>query len=242
VSSWYALIYGLSPALAVAVHRDVAEPLAWAFAALGLMLLGSSRPRLVAAASMFALALLAHEATIVVPVGATIAALKGHIRPAVTSNRKAASLLLTVSLAPALVWRAFLQIAVDEHRPGYAGLEPLPFAGLFRAGWPETFKAPEVVYAVLVPALVGLALVLVARVRPPTPSLYVFALATVFVFSLPKLSFDGFASTGRLSLGTLVAFVLCIPLVDPARRTLVVLPSTVLWASSWMLVAGDYLG
>jgi hypothetical protein len=238
LSPWYALVYGLSPGLAIAVHRDVAEPLAWALAGLGFALLGAGWRRMVGAAALFGLAGLTHEAALVAPVGVAIAVV---LNRSAAQRRLRASIVLAIGVLPALVWRGILQLTVGELRPGFAEFEPLPFGGLIRGGWPTAFNAPELVYAVLLPAVIGLVLVLLARSRPATPALFTLGLATLFVLSLPKLSFDGFGSAGRLGLGTVMTFLLCLPLVDPGRRTLVFVPPALIWAASWMLIAGDVL-
>ena len=75
LSEWFALLYGCSPALFVAVDRDLNEPVAYALVVGGM--LAFDRGRMVPAASLLGLAGVARETTLLFPLALTIALLLG---------------------------------------------------------------------------------------------------------------------------------------------------------------------
>ena len=222
LSAWYGALYGLYPGLFVAVSRDLAEPLAYALAAGGL--LAVDRRRLPLAACLFAVAGLARESTLLFPLALALVLAGGR------RFRDAA--LLAAAIVPYLALRGGLWAWLGS--PGDARARELaliPFGGL--AGqWPWHALTLEQVYAVVVPALLALALALVSRASRPA----LVALAAnvlVLVVLLPEPSYDDYAASGRITLGVVLAFLLCLPAVLARGRAAQAWIVTVLWFAPW---------
>ena len=208
LSPWYAALFGFYPGLFVAVSHDLAEPLAYALAALGLVAV--ERSRIPLAAALFALAGLARETTLLIPLA--LAAW-----PALGRRRFPDTALLAATIVPYLLLRAGLWAWLGS--PGDAEaqkLELVPFGGLI-AQWPWNALTLEQIYAVVTPALLALAITVVARV--PRAALALVAVnVLVLVVLLPEPSYVDYDASGRITTGVVLAFLLCLPAVVAAGR------------------------
>jgi len=226
LSSWYAVLFGLYPGLFVAVARDLAEPLAYALAALGL--LAFERRRLVPAVALFALAGVARETTLLFPLALAAWLALGRRR-----YREAGA--LAASVVPYVALRAGLWAWLGP--PGDARaerLELVPFGGLLgQRPWGDLTL--QQLYAVVVPALLALALALVSRARMSALAPLV-ANVLVLVVLLPEPSYADYDASGRITTGVVLAFLLCLPAVFAARRAAQAWIVIVLWLAPWYAV------
>ncbi len=222
LSPWYGALYGLYPGLFVGVSTDLAEPLAYALTAVGL--LAFERGHLPASALLFALAGLSRETTLLFPLGlAAWLALRRRFR---------AAALLALTVVPYLALRAGLWAWLGD--PGDARaqeLELVPFGGLV-GQWPWSTLTLEQVYAVVVPALLGLALAVAARAG--TRDLVVLgANVLVLVVLLPEPSYADYLASGRITIGVVLAFLVCLPAIVSAQRLSQAWILVVLWFAPW---------
>jgi hypothetical protein len=223
LSPWYAALYGFFPGLFVAVFRDLAEPLAYALAAGGLLAL--ERRRIPVAVALFALAGMTRETTLLFPLGLAAWLALGPRR-----FRDAS--LLAASVVPYLALRAGLWAWLGS--PGDAQaqeLELLPFGGLM-GQWPWGRTVLEQLYSVVVPALLALAIAAAARARRPA----LVALAAnvlVLVVLLPEPSYADYDASGRIATGVILGFLLCLPAVAAAGRLTQAWIAVVLWFAPW---------
>ncbi len=235
-SPWFATLFALAPGLYFAVSRDLAEPLAYALVAAGIVVFDRRRGRLLASASLFGLAGLARETTIVFPLAFALALALGlDDRPTAKRSRdwRSAVLFAAIAVLPYVLFRVFLRLWLGEWQSTREPrLETLPFRGIL-GDWPLDRLALQQVYAVVLPSLLALAIVVLAvrHVGPLVAALAANVLALV-VF-LPAESYAEILASGRIMLGVIVAFVACLPLVPARDRVVFALVPAVLWLSPW---------
>jgi hypothetical protein len=223
LSPWYAALFGLYPGLFFAVTRDLAEPLAYALAAFGL--LAVERRRVLSAAGLFALGGLARETTLLFPL-----ALAAWL--AVGRRRFREAAVLAASVVPYLALRAGLWIWLGSIGNARAqDIELVPFGGLLGQR-PWSTLTIEQVYAVVVPALIAVVLAVVSRTR--TSALVpLLANVLVLVVLLPEPSYADYDSSGRIATGVVLAFLLCLPAVARANRLAQAWIVALLWFAPW---------
>jgi hypothetical protein len=216
-----ALLYGFYPGLALAVVRDLTEPLAFALAATALVVFDwRSKRRLLGAATLFGLAMLTRETVAVFPAilalgllvgaGTTASSWRERIR---WGNLARAIAFAEIAFAPLFVWRHILATALPHTatQEAFVGAEHtvvggaagallsalVPFHAIAKQ-WPWTGADVTNLLTVLLPALIwsGIAIVLLRRKLTLRP---LFVLAHV-----------------AYSLGLLAAFWFVAPL--PLRR------------------------
>jgi hypothetical protein len=233
VSPWFALLFGLTPALFIGVDRDLNEPLAYALVIGALLVVDTGHVK--ACAALLGLAGITRETTLVFALALLVSSLAG-VGPV---RRKASELALfgTIAFAPFVVLHGLLIGEYGRDAPGDPTLTLIPFQGLFgRLPWgPVEF---EEIYAVVAPSLVALVLtlVLVRRITPGTVALTLNVVA--FVVLLPKASYVEFVASGRIALGVVVAFVMCIPSIPVRYRALAVALPALLWLAPWDTLYG----
>jgi hypothetical protein len=230
-----ALLYGFYPGLALAVVRDLTEPLAFALAATALVVFDwRSKRRLVGAASLFGLAMLTRETVAVFPAilalglllgaGTTASSWRERIR---WGNLVRAITFAEIAFAPLFVWRHILATAlphaptqesfVAAEHPVVGGATGallsalVPFHGIANQ-WPWTGADVTNLLTVLLPALIwsGIAIVLLRRKLTLGP-LFVLANVAVFVVFVPTPIAMDYGSLGRASIGVLLAALLTLP-------------------------------
>ena len=156
-----AALYFLFPGLLTAFAEDLSEPLAYGLAALGLLLLAGRRSpaRIAVAATVFALAGLARETTLLIAV--TVAVMYAATSPREPGQLRRAAGFAAIAVLPYLAWRIFL-VAWLGSAAAHPGLTVgvIPFSGLIKATrldeWP--------ILGVAVPATV-LGVVCLLRLR-----------------------------------------------------------------------------
>jgi len=232
-SVWLALLYGLAPGLVLGVHRDLTEPLAYAFAILGVLALTSGRPhRLLVAGALFGLAGLARQTTLLFPLayGAFLLFEQRDVatrRAAPRAPALSVGAFFALSLGPYVVWAFVLRAWLGAFPSGQAWLAT-PFGWLFEAPWSWARQPPEIL-GVVIPTLLWLAVVVHAiRRRALTPALACAGIAAVaFVVFAP--AYSGYPGAGRAAVAVAI----------PALLATVSLPQLAAWArrAHWLAVA-----
>jgi hypothetical protein len=191
VSPWLALLYGASPALFIAVDRDITEPLAYGLVIGALFVLDSRRWLL--AGALFGLAGLARETTLLFPIAVIVMSALGLGQ----RRRRPTELMVfaALSLGP-FVW---LRIALEawlgpDPPPGAPSLVAIPFSGLLDQ---PSVSQYEQVLAVVLPARFALVAVVVTLPRERRTTVLPLALnVAVLIVLLPASSYASFHIPG----------------------------------------------
>jgi hypothetical protein len=228
MSAWFALLYGCSPALFVAVDRDLNEPVAYAFV-IGGMLMFDQR-RMLPAAALLGLAGISRETTLLFPLALMIALLLGLGIERVGALR--AWRFAAISFLPYIGLRLGLFLTLGRDPPPGPPREWIPFHGLY-ALRPLDNVTLEVVYSVVLPSLVALAVVWATtrRVTPTTLALTI-NVAGLVAF-LPESSYRAFVHAGRITFGVVVATLCCAPLLPARVRVPLLGVLAVFWLAPW---------
>jgi hypothetical protein len=257
-----ALIYGFFPGLALAVLRDLTEPLAFALAAAGLVVFDPrSKRRLFASALLFGMAMLTRETVALFPAILAVGLLVGVGRGSAwrerlgVGNLVRAAAFAELAFAPLFFWRHLLTTVVlpntavqepfvsGEHhvaagKAGAAIAALLPFHAI-AAQWPWTGEDVTNLFTIFLPALLwaGIAVALLRRKLTLEPW-FVIANVAIFVVFLPTPIGVDYGSLGRASIGVLLAVLVTLPQVvsllgDRARFALRTLA---LWSLPFYLV------
>ena len=226
-SPWYGALVGAYPGVFLAVSHDLAEPLAYAFVALGLL---AWPRRIVPAAILFALAGLTRETTLVFPVVLGLWLLFKERR------RRDGALMLAISLIPYAVLKLGVGVWIGHFgAPAQARLELIPFRGLLDQ-WPWTDIAVRQILAVVVPALLAVWVVWWSSRRLTLELCLLAANVLLLVVALPKPTYVDYLASGRVATGVVVAFVLCIPALLREGRIASIWVPISLWLLPWYTV------
>ena len=244
-SAWYALIAGLAPGLAFGLLYDLTEPLAYALAAVGALIIvrRTDHVGVAVAGLVFGLAALARETTLLFPLTVALALALGvsmTTSPKSSRRPKAALALLALACVPAIVWRAVLattmpgSIAPEGVRPDLVPLRGLVSSMSSSEDWTQLLF-------VAIPAM-GSIVLATAAIRRTAPWLTALALNVIgLVLFLPRSSWDGYPTSSRVTLGIPLAFVLCLPAIETKRvRLVVALVPLLCWLPGWVKVISDF--
>jgi hypothetical protein len=256
-----ALLYGCFPGLAIALLRDLTEPLAFGLAAAGLVVFNPrSRWRLLTSASLFGAALLTRETVALFPailafgllVGAgTASGWRERLR---FGNVLRAAAFAELAFAPLFAWRHLLHTMVvpdaNTQEPFSAGHHAVGgpvgavIGGLvpvhaIASKWPFATDDVTNLLTVFVPALVWsvIAIALLRR-RMTVEPWFVVANVAVFVVFLPTPIAVDYGSLGRASIGVVLATLVMLPQVMTSLRERVrlVRGALALWSLPYYLV------
>ena len=258
-----ALLYGFFPGLALAVLRDLTEPMAFALAAGGLLAFDpKSKRRLLLSALLFGAAMLTRETIALFPALLTVGLVAGVGRASGWRERlRLGNLVRAVAFAelafaPLFVWRHLVATVVLPHtaatqepfvsgehhvaagKAGAAIAALIPFHAI--AGqWPWTGEDVTNLFTIFLPALIwaGLAVVLLRR-RLTLEPWFVLANVAVFVVFLPTPIAVDYGSLGRASMGVLLAVLVTLPRVVASfgEQARVVMRTLALWSLPFYLV------
>lgn len=246
---WPAALFGLYPGMIFTAFRDLTEPLAFALAAVAVLVFDERRARrLVGSAVLFALAALTRET--VVPfalAGAAALALADGRAPG--TWRSAAAwrrplLFAAGTCGPLVVWR--LLVAAYVHEPTQetgGGGWAIPFHGI-ASYWPFDDQHRLVVATVIVPALAaGVGALFILR-RAPVAAGLLLANVLLYVVFLPTGVDVDYGAAGRAAIGVVLAALYCLPAWRPhgLRRASVVGVGALAWSIVWYLVVASHYG
>ena len=221
VSPWYAAVFGLFPGVLIAVRYDLSEALAYALAALGVLLFDAPhrRGRLLGGL-VFGLAVLTRESAAVFAVFfAAMELVRDGDQPLAERLRRnwlTAAGFAALSLGPYLIWKGVLYAWLGNLAAGVSQqFEPLPFLGIARVLVnPQSRLGPdESLRSVVVPSTIVLGLVLFAWwKRRPLAMGWLYVLNYVpFVAFLSHNSYIDQIASPRVITGVVLAGVLCLP-------------------------------
>jgi hypothetical protein len=235
LSPWYGALLGIYPGLFLAVSWDLSEALAYGLATLALLAIGRTAERGVAAAgALFGAAAVTRETTLLFPIVFAIW-LAAHAR------RRDALRLLVLAVGPYVALK--IGLALWLHSAGAARatrFEPLPFLGLVRQ-WPWADPHVQQILSVVLPGL--LAVVVAWRaIGELTPAMLALIANVLFlVVLLPEPSYSGYLASGRIAIGVVLAFLLCLPAILRSRRYTEAWIVLTLWLLPWYTVLPDAL-
>jgi hypothetical protein len=226
-SPWYALLFGLSPGMAMGLELDLTEPLAFALLALAIYLLDfGGRWRVPLAALTFALALLARETSVVFALayGATLLPHpgRGWLRRLLHEGYGArAALFGAIALTPFLAYKYFLlRWLGDGGMPPVLTPTPFPFLHLL-SHIPWTPLQFEQIRAVIVPGLLmgGIAAWSLLRGGARDAAIWLMLVnALLYIVLLNAYSYFSLADTGRIAMGVMLAALYALPTLDRQLR------------------------
>lgn len=230
ISPWYGALAGAYPGLFLAVSHDLAEALAYGLLCLGLMAWTVGHRRVVAASLLFGIAGATRETTLIFPL-----VLIGWL--AVRERRFREGVKVgCLALAPYVLIKVGLAVWLGSW--GYARatqLTHVPFIGLARQ-WPWDASHVQQILAVVAPALVAVLVVWHATRRASAELWFLIMNVLVLVVFLPSPSYVGYLASGRISIGVVVAFVLCLPAVLQRGKVAQAWLPIVLWMLPWYTV------
>jgi len=235
LSPWYGALFGAYPGLFLAVSWDLSESLAYGLAALAVLAFGrAGERRLTTVGVLFGVAAVTRETTLLFPL-----AFAGWL--AFHARRRDAARLLALSFAPYVALK--IGLALWLHSIGAARatrLEPLPFLGLIRQ-WPWADPHVQEILSVVLPGLLAVAVAWRA-IGELTPAMLALIANVLFlVVLLPEPSYVGYLASGRIAIGVVLAFLLCLPeLFQRGRYTEAWIVLT-LWLLPWYTVLPDAL-
>ncbi len=224
LSAWYAAVYGFACGQLISIEYSLSDAAAYALAALGVYVWERSpRHRFLAAGTVFGLAALTREVTLLFPLAHLAAELWSAWRargwsPSLAGRLAAFGLL---SMGPFAVWKLALWAWVGrtEEPLGYH-FTLLPLGGV--AHWVrqgiDAQQAPEM-GAVVVPGLIALGAgiwALVRGLREAAVVLLVVSCLGLLVFS-ERHEYESIVGSGRIALGMILAATLVLPGFRAAR-------------------------
>jgi hypothetical protein len=250
-----ALLYGFFPGLMFAVLRDLTEPMAFGLVAAALLVFDArSNRRLLASASLLALAMLTRETVALFPAVLTVALLVGagtasRLRDRIRlGNLVRAAAFAAVAIVPLFAWRHVVQIwlhttAVQERPEGgpARGLlySLVPFHAYADQWVPPSGEDVTNLLAVVLPGLVWAAIaVAVLRRKRTIEPWFVLANVAAFVVFLPTSPAVDYASMGRAAIGIVLAVLVSLPRVAESlrERWTVAQRALALWSLPYYLV------
>jgi hypothetical protein len=252
----YAYLYGFFPGLIFSVFRDLTEPLAFGLAMAGVLAFDrSSGRRLAASATLFAIAALTRETTLLFPALLTLSLLFGGpttapIRDRLRTGWWRAIAFGAAALVPLLAWRWLLAKWLGagiqtQESPGTGSTAVTPFHAIIDQ-WPWTRAIDLVFLAVVIPALASLALALAALRRKA--NVYIWMLIVnigVFVVLLPGPIAVDYGAAGRAVIGVVLAALLALPQYEQERfggPSRLIRYSFLLWSLPWYVLVAIVLG
>ena len=197
-----AWLFAVYPGMIYGVERDLNEPVAFACAAIGVLLLDwRSRRRLALACAFFAAAGLARETLLIFP----LCFAASHAWR--TRRLAAPALFFAGSAAPYLVVRLVLQIILPVVGPR-PGIARYPFEGIVEAPHLRGVQLMTVVIPILLLTIAAALTIRADRAFLSSPFALLLVAEVVLTASLGPASFADYMSSSRLQLGVLFAALL----------------------------------
>ena len=207
-------MYGLFPGLTIALQRDTAEPLAYAFITIAMYILYfGGKYKIVLSALFFALGGLTKEITLIFPLAYIVTVfLRNHTFLTV----KQTLMLVFISVLPLIVYKLLLLLWLESTglRRGEV-LEFIPFKGIF-VYWPWNEYQIRQVTGVIIPTITtGITAVIALFNKKMSIHLFVLlANILVLVIFVGRASYDDYNASVRVITGVIVATLYCLPVLD----------------------------
>jgi len=234
-SAWYAAIYGFYPGVFITLMRDTTEVMAYGLVAVAVFLFDAggphpALPQFIPAAIFFALAILARETAAIFAIGYTLALLAAptptlprergrELLRRLQRNWRRAAVFLAIWAVPIAAWKIFLRLwlgsfGLDAH------IEHVPFLGI--ASWfPWNAGQVDEVRIVVIPGvLCGIvaAWAIIRGIRRVETWL-LLANVVILIVLLERPAFNDISSSGRITIGVVLAAILCVPYLAGRLRT-----------------------
>jgi len=230
-SAWYAAVYAFYPGVLITLQRDTTEVMAYGLVAVAVYAFDFARRGLLWSAILFALAILTRETAAIFAIGYAVAVVlsgTGSWRERLRQNWSRAALFVAIWALPIGFWKIFLRwwlgsFGLDAH------IEHLPFAGI--ASWyPWVPGQVEEVRIVVIPAVlcgIAAAWAIIRGIRRVETWL-LLANVVVLVVLLERPAFNDISSSGRITIGVVLAAVLSLPYLGVRLRAWI-WAAAVLW-------------
>jgi hypothetical protein len=248
--AWPAALFGLYPGMIFSALRDLTEPLAFALAAFAVLAYDERRTgRLVASASLFALAALTRETVVPFALAgaAALALADGAGRRTWRSARVWQRSLLFVAGAcgPLLVWRQLVAAYVHEptQETGSGVGWAIPFHGIV-SYWPFDLQHRLIVLTVILPTLaVAVGAILLLR-RAPVAAALLLVNVLFYVVFLPASVDVDYGAAGRAAIGVMLAALYCLPAwrMRGFVRAAALGVGAFAWSIGWYLIVASHYG
>ena len=234
-SAWYAAIYGFYPGVFITLMRDTTEVMAYGLVAVAVFLFDAggphpALPQFIPAAIFFALAILARETAAIFAIGYTLALLAAptptlprergrELLRRLQRNWRRAAVFVAIWAVPIAAWKIFLRFwlgsfGLDAH------IEHVPFLGI--ASWfPWNAGQVDEVRIVVIPGvLCGIvaAWAIIRGIRRVETWL-LLANVVILIVLLERPAFNDISSSGRITIGVVLAAILCVPYLAGRLRT-----------------------
>jgi hypothetical protein len=247
--AWPAALFGLYPGMIFSALRDLTEPLAFALAAFAVLAYDERRTgRLVASASLFALAALTRETVVPFALAgaAALALADGAGRHSWRSARvwRRSLLFVAGTCGPLLVWRQ--AVAAYVHEPTQetgGGGWTIPFHGIV-SYWPFDPQHRLIALTVILPTLaVAVGAILLLR-RAPVAAALLLVNVLFYVVFLPASVDVDYGAAGRAAIGVMLAALYCLPAwqMRGLVRAAALGAGAFAWSIGWYLVVASHYG
>jgi hypothetical protein len=253
-SAWYAAVYGFYPGVLITLTRDTTEVMAYGLVAVAVYLFDRRGPNpalpqrgreMVGAAIVFALAVLTRETAAIFAIGYALAILatptptlpreRGReILRRLQQNWRRALLFVAIWAVPIALWKIFLRLWLGSF--GFdAHIERVPFAGI-AAWYPWNAGQVDEVRIVVIPAvLCGIVAVwAIIRGMRRVETWLLVANVVILVVLLESPAYNDISSSGRITIGVVLATMLCIPYLA-LRRRVFIWAAAVLWLTPMLI-------
>jgi hypothetical protein len=247
--AWPAALFGLYPGMIFSALRDLTEPLAFALAAFAVLAYDERRTgRLVASASLFALAALTRETVVPFALAgaAALALADGAGRHTWRSARvwRRSLLFVAGTCGPLLVWRQVVTAYVHEptQETGGGGWA-IPFHGIV-SYWPFDPQHRLIALTVILPTLaVAVGAILLLR-RAPVAAALLLVNVLFYVVFLPASVDVDYGAAGRAAIGVMLAALYCLPAwqMRGLVRAAALGAGAFAWSIGWYLVVASHYG
>jgi hypothetical protein len=247
--AWPAVLFGLYPGMIFSALRDLTEPLAFALAAFAVLAYDERRTgRLVASASLFALAALTRETVVPFALAgaAALALVDGAGRHTWRSARvwRRSLLFVAGTCGPLLVWRQAAAAYVHEptQETGGGGWA-IPFHGIV-SYWPFDPQHRLIALTVILPTLVVATGAILLLRRAPVAAALLLVNVLFYVVFLPATVDVDYGAAGRAAIGVMLAALYCLPAwqMRGIVRSAVLGAGAFAWSIGWYLVVASHYG
>lgn len=237
ISPYFSLIYALYPGMHTAIQRDLTEPLAYTFVIIGIFLF-FSKPiyKLIFSSIFFSCALLTREITVLFPLVLGVKLFFSFEDKSVHLNKSIGNGLIFcfITLMPFILYKLYLLVWFGSS--GYIPRMIPPFYGILKF---FPFGPPQLqqIHTVIIPAIIlgTLGFYFIKRGYFNFEIITLLINILFLVVLLVPEAYLGSGSSGRLSIGVVLAALLCLPtFIRLNKHSLIIFMFAVtFWFQAW---------
>lgn len=240
LSPYFSLIYGLYPGIHLATQRDLTEPLAYTFVIIAIFLYYSeARYKLILSSVFFASALLTREITVLFPliygVDFFLKFQKNSI--SLKKNFKDGIIFCLISFTPFIFYKLSLIFWLGTSSRHF--FELIPFYGILKF-FPFGLSQLQQIQTVIIPALItgSLGSYFIRKGHFNSEIIILLLNISFLVIFLADGSFLEAVASGRISIGIVLAALLCLPIfIKLNKQSLIIFMFAVtFWFQAWIFL------